>query len=95
MNRDICLGRPPVHIATGQGKPCRVASYWPHCVRPADYYQRAYPVERRKIEKDGVPTTASLELAWKVADGEERSAFASSHWPELVAAANGEDCNDY
>ncbi len=31
----------------------------------------------------------SLELAWKVADGEERSAFTSSHWPELVAVAKG------
>jgi hypothetical protein len=27
-----------------------------------------------------------------VADGGERSAFASSHWPELVAAANAEEC---
>ena len=56
MNRDICLGRPPVHIATGQGKALPSCAYWPHCVRPADYYQRAYPVERRRIEKDGVPT---------------------------------------
>jgi hypothetical protein len=27
-----------------------------------------------------------------VADGEERSAFTCSHWPELVAAANAEEC---
>ena len=95
--RDQCnrigatLGLPPVRTSKARGKDKALPScaYWPHCVRPAEYYQGAYVTERRKEEKDGPVATASLELAWKVADGEERSAFTASHWPELVAAAEG------
>jgi hypothetical protein len=93
--RDQCnrigalLGLPPVRTSKARGKDKALPScaYWPHCVRPAEYYQGAYVSERRKEEKAGVPATVSLELAWKVAEGEERSAFTCSHWPELVAAA--------
>jgi hypothetical protein len=38
-----------------------------------------------------VPPAVSLGTAWKVAVGEERSAFASAHWPELVAVLNAKD----
>jgi hypothetical protein len=47
-------------------------------------------VEGRKAGKGGEPASVSLELAWKVAGGEERSSFTCSHWPELVTAAHGE-----
>jgi hypothetical protein len=95
--RDQCnrigalLGLPPVRTSKARGKNKALPScaYWPHCVRPADYYLGAYPVERRKEGKSGGPAAASLELAWKVAGGDERAAFACSHWPELVAAAPG------
>jgi hypothetical protein len=97
--RDQCnrigalLGLPPVRTSKARGKDKALPScaYWPHCVRPAEYYQGAYVIERRKIETDGGPAGISLETAWKVADGEERSAFTSSHWPELVAAAKVEE----
>ena len=96
--RDQCnrigtlLGLPPVRTSKARGKDRALPScaYWPHCVRPADYYLGAYPVGRRKSGKGGDPAGVSLEAAWKVAGGEERAAFASSHWPELVAAAHGE-----
>jgi hypothetical protein len=98
--RDQCnrigalLGLPPVRTSKARGKDKALPScaYWPHCVRPAEYYQGAYVSERKKIEKDGVPAAVSLELAWKAADGEERSSFTTSHWLELVAAANGDEC---
>jgi hypothetical protein len=93
--RDQCnrigalLGLPPVRTSKARGKDKALPScaYWPHCVRPPDYYLGAYPVGRRKIEKNGGPASVSLELAWKAADGAERSAFTASYWPELVAAA--------
>jgi hypothetical protein len=97
--RDQCnrigalLGLPPVRTSKARGKDKALPScaYWPHCVRPAEYYQGAYLAERRTEGKDGGAATVSLELACKVADGEERSAFTSSHWPELVAAAKVEE----
>lgn len=95
--RDQCnrigamLGLPPVRTSKARGKDKNLPScaHWPHCVRPADHYLGAYPVERRKSGKNGGSATVSLDVAWRVADGEERSGFAASHWPELVAAANG------
>jgi hypothetical protein len=85
------LGLPPVRTSKARGKDKHLPScaYWPHCVRPADYYQGAYPVERQKEEKSGEPATVSLDLAWQVADSEEWAVFTSSHWPELVATAKG------
>src|SRR5262249_3454414 len=96
--RDQCnrigalLGLPPVRTSKARGKDKALPScaQWPHCVRPADYYLGAYPAVRRKAGKGGDPAGVSLERAWKVAGGEERAAFACSHWPELVAAAHGE-----
>jgi hypothetical protein len=96
--RDQCnrigalLGLPPVRTSKARGKDKALPScpHWSHCVRPADYYLGAYLGERPKAGKGSVPTGVSLEVAWKVAGGEERSAFASSHWQELVAAAHGE-----
>jgi hypothetical protein len=93
--RDQCnrigalLGLPPVRTSKARGKDKALPScaQWPHCVRPADYYLGAYPAVRRKAGKGGDPAGVSLEFAWKVACGEERAAFASSHWTELVAAA--------
>ena len=83
--RDQCnrigalLGLPPVRTSKARGKDKALPScaYWPHCVRPVDYYLGAYPVERRKEGKGGEPATVSLELAWKVAGGEERAACSS------------------
>jgi hypothetical protein len=96
--RDQCnrigamLGLPPVRTSKARGKDKALPScaYWLHCVRPADYYLGAYDGERQKEGKGREPATVSLELAWSVAGGEERAAFASSHWTELVAAAHGE-----
>src|SRR5262249_17764989 len=95
--RDQCnrigalLGVSPVRTSKARGKDKALPScaYWPHCVRTADYYLGAYPVEGRKAEKSGDRPGVSLETAWKVADGEERAAFACSHWQELVGAAKG------
>jgi hypothetical protein len=93
--RDRCnrigalLGLPPVRTSKARGKDKALPScaYWPHCVRPAEYYQGAYDTERRTEENGGYPAGVSLETAWKAADGQERSAFTASYWPELVAAA--------
>jgi hypothetical protein len=96
--RDQCnrigalLGLPPVRTSKARGKDKALAScaYWPHCVRPADHYLGAYPVERREAGSGGESAGVSLATAWKAAGGKERASFASSHWTELVAAAHGE-----
>jgi hypothetical protein len=92
--RDQCnkigaiLGLPPVRTSKARGKDKRLPScaHWPHCVRPAGYYLGAFPVEEREARKESV---VCLETAWKVAGLDERTAFASHHWPELVAVVNG------
>jgi len=91
--RDQCnrigalLGLPPVRTSKARGKDKALPScaYWPHCVRPADYYLGAYPVKEPRKEIESV--VFCLETAWKKAGVDERSAFASDHWPELVAVA--------
>jgi hypothetical protein len=93
--RDQCnrigamLGLPPVRTSKARGKDKALPScaHWPHCVRPAAYYLGAYPAEGRQPRKEVESAVVCLERAWNLAGLDERSAFASSHWWELVAAA--------